>query len=251
MRIILKIICVFWGGTVPALALANPPAHVAIEALRAANEARSTNTKEQSDWNAESERLRLLLKSVRQEVEQLKAQEAATQESIVTLEQKKRALVPKEQKQTDIETLALELIAQIHGTLDQIGQKALPGVIPPKQKRDASVLERLKDALKRMEDAERNAAGRSVEVVTGTLNGNALTVELLRLGGVSAWWRSLDGQKTGAAWVESGQILLQELTSTDERRAISDAIAIAKGRAPPKLVILPFAHAPRKASAQR
>jgi hypothetical protein len=91
----------------------------------------------------------------------------------------------------------------------------------------------------RLQEAERQARKAGIELVSVQLQGEARTVKLLRLGGVMAWWLSLDGAAAGAASIEAGDVQLHVAETPQQAEAIGGAFAIAEGRSAPRWVLLP------------
>jgi hypothetical protein len=105
---------------------------------------------------------------------------------------------------------------------------------------------RLTAAAHRLDDAQRQARRASVEVVEGTLGTRKLTVKLLRIGAVAAWWTTLDGRETGTAVTRDGRLALAPAFTPADAQAIAKAFAIIEGRAAPDWVLLPADHVATK-----
>jgi len=209
--------------------------------LRAADEARRQLADEEQAWALEKERLVLLKETVLREAERMKvaARQAAQQEEAL---KERLALVEAEQARADEIEDALDALAErLEARLSELAERSLPGLVPPQATAPtADPASRLSRALARLDEVERRTQRAAVELVTGTLNGEAITAKLLRAGGVAAWWMALDGSRAGVAHIEGSDLLFSPAADAAELAAIVRAFAIAEGQAPPAWVLLPF-----------
>ena len=212
-----------------------------LAALRAANVARADNAREAQAWTAEQERVRLVLATIDQQIAQLRAEQRAHRRAMAALEAKNVEAAPERGRARAIEALAAEQAQRIDDALDALAGQIPPGVIPTRVK--SAGTDPLTTSLLRLEQAERGAGSAAVELVTGRLDGSLRSVELLRIGGAVAWWRSLDGEEAGTARVVDGIVRLTPTTSSTQAEAIGTACDIAKGRKAPAVVVLPVEHA--------
>jgi len=235
-------------GLTGAVAGAKPAADAAaeriLEALRAANAARSTNAEEAQGWRIEQERLRLVQDTVDQQIARFEAEQASLRDEISRTKRQRDALAPEQVQREALSTLASAEATRLEDALDALATELPPGTIPARTEAAISADDRLQAALRRLELAEKNARSVAVELASGQLDDAERSVELLRVGGVLAWWRSLDGQEGGVARMTDGALVLERrdpMVLAD----ISKAADIAKGRQAPALVSLPIDHARR------
>ncbi|MEC9464601.1 MAG: DUF3450 family protein [Myxococcota bacterium] len=133
-----------------------------------------------------------------------------------------------------------ELTSRVQAALENRLPTLPPGALPTPLIEGATPAEMLASAMKTMSEAERRAGQVSIELVEGTLGTEVRSVELLRLGGLAAWWSSLDGTEGGTATMRDGKLSLELASDGTVQQAISQAIRIARGRAAPSLVTLPY-----------
>ena len=144
------------------------------------------------------------------------------------------------EKTNQLETLMSELTALVQLALEKRLPTLPPGALPTPLIEGATPAEKLASAMKTMSEAERRAGQVSIELVEGTLGTQVRSVELLRLGGLAAWWSSLDGSEGGSATMSNGKLTLELTSDAAVQQAIAQAIRIARGRAAPSLVTLPY-----------
>lgn len=213
----------------------------ALEALRAANTVRSEDAQEAAAHQREAAELELLRTTLEQEAERLRSERRRRAERIATLEARRSALEPKQDGAGALRRLLIAQAERLEAALDRMARATFPGVVP-EQRRAVGAVARFEAASARLDAAERNATRAGVEIATGELEGNDRSVELLRLGGVAGWWRGLDGDQVGIAKMVDGRLVLGVVTGPGAE-AIRRAMTVAKGRATPQLVLLPFDHA--------
>lgn len=213
-----------------------------LETLRATDELRQTEAQEAARWEEESARLQLLLRAHEEATEAAEAERHRTQEMLQRL--RREAPPAPEAVLASLESAADRAASAIETGLDELGQSAPPGLVPsPDRNGDGTAGDRLDRALHRLERTERSAGSIEVLVIQGELEGEARAVELLRFGGVTAWWRSLDGTEGGEAETVDGKVTLHARTEPGILEAIARAAAIAKGRRAPELLLLPAGYA--------
>ena len=217
----------------PSYALASPADEV-LQRLQAADQARQSDATEAQQWAEEKARLELLLTSIEERIRSAKQRQTVTQEALQT----ERAARPPSTL-VQFETGALRVASDIHRALDHLAMRVPPGLIPARGPQRADPREALDQALHRLERTERGLTSVDVSIAPGRLNGEAKSVEVLRLGGVAAWWRSLDGTTGGEAHKVDGEFRLVEQTDPAVLDAIARASAIAKGRRAPEVLLLP------------
>jgi len=233
-----------WGTTAVLRAAEAPAPEGSTEAvmaeLREAHQARTERLHEQEQWAAEKERLELLRETIRRETEQLRQSATQTVARAEALERDLSREQNQEQRLIGLRLMLDRLAESTEEKLDALSKRTLPGLVPRVEPAESMQPEaRFLAAVRRLDQARRQAAGSAVELVSGTLDGKSETVKLLRLGGVAAWWVSLDGTRSGTArWSDGG--LKLRVGSRQEHRSITRALGIAEGSAPPDWVVLPF-----------
>ena len=231
---------IFLVGAVFAQTPAEQIADRVLTALKAASEARSENTREAQTWKEERERLNVLQQTIQQRIDQQRVQSKSLRSEISKLKAQNEALEPQRLTIKNLEALADTQASVINQSLDALALNMPPGVVPKYRALNVEAIEKLQDALNRLEATENNLQNVAVELSTGERNGKALAVEVLRVGGAATWWRALDGQTAGHAYIKEGKLILELVTDSDDRQAILKACDIAKGRAAPQIVSLPF-----------
>ena len=211
-----------------------------LTALQAANAVRGENAREAQRWKEERQRLQVLEATLRQRIEQQKLQQKKLKAEIANLREQNKELEPQRLLISQLKKLATTKANLIHEVLEQKSKNHAPGVIQKKTDKEREALNQIQSALNRLEATENNMKNVTVELATGVFQGKPLAVELLRLGGALAWWRSFDGKKAGHATVQNGVLKLIPSDVAADRRAINLACNIAKGRAAPELVLLPI-----------
>jgi len=239
LKRVLIIVCIFAVTmTAPLGVLSGSTADEAIEYLRSANELRSQRSSEEQSWQLERERQELLLATLADELKRIETKRDALDSQISALEVERPPEMTKDANQ--LESLMTELASHIERELERRAPTLPPGALPTPLITRGTPAETLASAMKSISEAERRAGQVSIELVEGTLDGQARSVELLRLGGLAAWWTSLDGGEAGSASMVDGKLSLQLETNSATRDSISQAIRIARGRSAPSLVTLPY-----------
>jgi len=235
-RLLLLAACLL---TLPfALAAAPVQAHLA-----AAHRARSQLAEEEQAWAVERERLELLIAAVRQRAQRLRADAQKAAKKRADLAGEVEALSAKQERLRQVEAMLDALAERLEKALGVLAAESLPGLVPPDTAAGVTDPARRFDAaVARLEETEGRLGAATVEIVTGTLGGREVTVRLLRVGGVAAWWTSLDGSRAGAARRDGDVLALTPASSPEVVEAIQKAFAVAEGRAAPDWVVLPAGH---------
>ncbi len=219
-----------------------PVGEQAMAQLHAANAAREQLLREEESWRGEKQRLRLLLDTVRREAEELEKRAAEAGAQAVELRKPIGDLKASQQRLEQVEAMLDALADRLEKALAKRYQNTLPGLVPvDRAARITDPTARLTAAAQRLDEARRQARRAAVEVVTGRLVAREITVKLLRIGGVAAWWTTLDGERAGTAAVQQGRLLLTP-ASKGGQAAIQRAFAIVEGRAAPDWALLPADH---------
>lgn len=212
-------------------------AEEALASLRQADRFRQEDAREAQAWAEEKARLELLLATLQEQAAALRKRSVKDRR---TLQRERSELPPPpEAILSRLEAAALRVARDIHQGLQNLERQVPPGVVPSQASGRTTPEQAVDGALHRLERTER--AMRSVEVLvaSGQLNGQLRSVELVRVGGVAAWWRSLDGLEGGEATMFEGQLVLFPVKDPEDLAAIGRAADIAKGRRAPEVVVLP------------
>lgn len=208
--------------------------------LRAAHEARVQRLREHQDWLLEKQRLELLRDTLRREIQRLDQAAHDAGLDADALEREWSGDQDRERRQVALGLAVERLADQTDENLDAVAARVLPGVVPPPEPPSNPQPEaRLLAAVRRLEHAERQAASATAGLTAGVFGGKPETVRLLRIGGVAAWWLSLDGTRSGVAAWDAGKVQLHA-GSPGDHQAITRAFAILEGGAAPQWVVLPF-----------
>jgi len=209
-----------------------------LDDLTAANEARARRLQEQDEWVRERQRMELLQATIGRETERAEDAAAASRQTIRDLEQNGRVQIEERRKVEALRSLLDRLSGRIHAALTAIEKACPPGVIPGQQPQSSATAEmRFLKATDLLAQAKRESSRAGVEIVSGLLDGEVVTVRLLRLGGIACWWRSLDGKQSGRAAVSEGELRLSTVTA-DEGVSIGRAFDMVVGRSAPGWVVL-------------
>jgi len=211
--------------------------------LRAANAARAERLTAEQAWALEKEKLELLAATVRREADRFTAAAAKAKSDEAALKTTLAAARATQQRIEAVEAMIDTLAERLEQALERLAGRALPGLVPPD--RAAGITDppaRLAAAVSRLDQTERQARKAGVELVTGTLAGEPVTVKLLRAGGVAAWWMSLDGKQTGQAVMADGKLSLTPASTEADGKAIRQAFGILEGQAAPTWSALPAGH---------
>ncbi len=229
------------GGEKPAVA------EQVMAELRAAGAARAQLLKERQQWAVEKEKLELLKSTVLREAERHKAAAAAARQAEAKLRKRLAKRKGGRQRLESVEAAVDMLCERLEKALADLARRSLPGLVPPD--RAAGITEpgrRLAAGVERLEEARRRTKRAGVEVVGGSLGGRRMAVRLLRVGGVAAWWMSLDGKQAGTAAVRDGRVILSAVTEPRDVQAVRKAFAVAEGRETPDWALLPVPPPPAK-----
>lgn len=211
--------------------------------LQAAGAARAQLLREQQVWAMEKEKLDLLAAVLGDEAGDLAAEAAESTRQLSQLRKQMAGMTARRQRLKLIEAMIDTVAERLENALDAAAAEYLPGLVPADTA--AEIIDparRLTAAADRLDAAERHARKPGIELVLGDLGDVSATVKLLRLGGVAAWWSSLDGRKAGTARMIDGKLRLTEAAASQDADAIKRAFAIVEARAAPGWVMLPAGH---------
>lgn len=217
------------------------PSQRVVAALTEADEARQTEAAEAADWKRDQAKLELLIATNHQLID-AEQRRLAELESQLSQAQGRLPEAPQAVLQA-VATLAGACAERINDQLDRLARFNPPGVIDARKKDARSEEAELDHALHRLERAERAAASVEVRIITGELRGKPRSVEMVRVGGVAGWWRSLDGSEAGEIEVKEGKLILHLSPDPDLSEQIAIGLSIAKGKRASELVYLPLQYA--------
>ncbi len=210
-----------------------------LDALRAADHIRTTETQVQQEWADEQMRLEALILS-------LEAARDRSHKHKTALLQQQTALLA-EQATTEelphtINAYHDALAAVCAGTHQQLEQLTLlPGIVPDRRSTITdSGSTQLHDLFERLQESANNQKVFDVSLADAQKQGTVQAVSILRCGSVAAWWRSLDGQETGIARWDGTQYHCEKSPNDESAQAIQHAFAIAAGKRNPTVLSLPL-----------
>lgn len=241
--LIAALLAVSVGPYFVGLSAAEPPppdpVSLALEQLRAANEARSELARETAEWQVERDRLRAVIAATSAERDRLRADAESNEKLSAEAQTKLSALGAGSDLQALEEQLARG--AAVHWQrLQDLAAQVPPGIFPRNTTNAPAGTGDFDSLAKALDAAERAATGVSVEFVVGQLNGQSTPIKLLRIAGAAGWWISLDETQAGPVELRKGVLELIPANRPDERQAIQKALHIAEGRSPASLVMVPL-----------
>ncbi len=230
------------GLSRPAFCLSEPndvPATL-IRTLEAARSDREQLIREWREWEMEKEKLQLLLDTIEQETSHYRRQAAQVQREIDNLEQtldELHAVHPLLEKRENVFNRLAGTFAE---QLRLFKKNALPGIVPQiEQKAGMEPFEQFREMVRKVK-AVRPELGRSrIEIVSGRLGDETVTVKLMRTGGVAGWWMALDYSRAGLARMVDGQLQLTVADNPAVVENIRKGLDILESRRVSDWVILP------------
>jgi hypothetical protein len=221
-RLIVALLCA-------AILAAADPAAEALAELRAANQARGDLARENAAWTAERQRLEALIAATEAEAKRC-SEAAAAAEALAAAARERVAGLGRDSDPAALQARLDAAAGELAIRLRALARQVVPGVLPQ------TGLDGFEGVVRSLDVAERAAATVTVEVVTGTRDGHAEAVKLLRVSGAGAWWLALDGTSAGTAAMVDGSLMLTSVASAEAIRA---AFLQAEGRQAPGVVVLP------------
>jgi hypothetical protein len=222
---------------------AGGPAEQVMRELRAADRARMQRVRELEEWRMERQRLELLRdalehekRSVQEEAENLRAE-------IKELRERRERVQQARDRREALMRVLRTTAERLEAGLAKIARKGPPGLVPPAANQvpatsDARV--KLSGQVARLRETGKRLENSAVDMASGQLQGELRTVHCLRLGGVAAWWMTLDGERVGRVQAGGDLPTLRPVDDEDEAAAIRRAFDIAWGRELPAWVTLPL-----------
>lgn len=195
-----------------------------LQRLEAADAARVALARESSAWQQAGAAHTVEVAALKAEAQRIAA-EAARVEALAA----QHTAAPADPRIAEAAALTALVEAaktRIHAGLTELGRRIdLP---PPAA-----------DPLDWLAAVEESATRIEVRIATGRIDGAERAVEVLRFGSAGLWWRTLTGDQAGTAVRVDGALVL---TPHADAAAISRAIDMVNGEAPPALVWLPVEH---------
>jgi len=212
-----------------------------LSALRAADEARSTEAAEAAAWHRERARLRLLIDHLESAIaaEEQQAEDLAAR--VTTLQDQLGELRDAEEDARALENRLAGAARVLRAGLQRARDQLPPGVVStPAGSEDGDAESSFTAALADLRRSEEAAAETAVHIVSVQHGDGQQAVKLLRIGAAGLWWQALDGSDAGPARLIDGELVA--LPAADERaaEAVRAAIAMREGRRPVALVSLPI-----------
>jgi len=209
--------------------------------LEQANSARAQLSKARSQWRGEKQKIDLLLSTVRQQRRHYQAQADRDNELRQKREKQLAAFETNRKRLADIEVMLDTLCERLEVSLAKLQARNFPGLVPPdKAQRITDPGGRLASAVRRIEETRVRSKNSAIELVVGSLEGEELTVKLLRAGAAAAWWVSLDGLQAGTAKMDRDKLVLARATGPGDVQAINTAFNVIEGRLAPVWLLVPL-----------
>lgn len=225
--------------TAPSDGAPSLPVQVLAE-LEQANAARAELSRVQSRWRDEKQKIELLLSTVRQQRDHYQARADRDNELRQEREKQLAAFETNRKRLADIEAMLDALCERLEVSLGKLQARSFPGLVPPdRAQRITDPAGRLASAVGRIEETRLRAKNSAIELVVGSLDGEELTVKLLRAGSAAAWWVSLDGLQAGTAKMDRGKLVLARATSLADIQAVNTAFDVIEGRLAPVWLLVP------------
>lgn len=242
MRMSLVLLMLAMSGSLIVDAGETPIVPTVIQALRAADEARSQQGRERERWLRERAELEQWARGLEDQTSALEEQLTTQASALAALREAVTAAPP--DHAAPIIALRQALGRPLHALLQQLWRDsvlagvieepgALPQTITPKQ------LQAWQAQLQGLEQAARSYGLLVVE--SHQADGSTRAVQVLHAGGLAAWWRGLDGQTAGRAERRAGRWQALPARDEAETNAIHTAFAIVEGLRAPILCRLPLA----------
>jgi len=217
-----------------------PVSEQVLAELDQANAARAELSGEQSKWRTEKQKIELLLSTIRQQTRNCQARADRDNELRQQREKQIAAFETNRKRLADIETMLDSLCERLEISLAKLQARNFPGLVPPdKAQRITDPGGRLASAVRRIEETRVRSKNSAIELVVGSLEGEELTVKLLRAGAVAAWWVSLDGLQAGTAKMDRDKLVLTRATGPGDVQAINTAFNVIEGRLAPVWLLVP------------
>ncbi len=210
------------------------PAESALEALHAANQARSALASEEAAWRIERDHLQAVVDDQAATITRLTAQRAELERQR-DLAKSAAAGGPGAADNRELHASIAQAAASLATGLQELASRMPPGVVSVPAS-DAG----MDEVVRCLDASARAAASVAVDLASAQLGGQQVAVKLLHVSGAAAWWLALDGAHAGSATVRDGHLLLEESQDPQVRQAITEAIAICEGRRPARFVLLPL-----------
>ncbi|MDF7807405.1 hypothetical protein P4E94_08145 [Pontiellaceae bacterium B12219] len=221
------------------------PLHKQVEDhLAEANRLRSARDAEYRAWQDNRARMETLIGSIEAAAAQQRVKAEADRRQTERFSAVSKELMRTQEAGENISRVCIELMNEVHATLDQISLRSIPGTVPEMSKPYGELKEQWQQAMSRWkatEDASRNI---EVRTMVGLLGNRAVKVKALLVGTTLGWWLDETTGQTGflipPADAEGGVELVAFPRAGKLQAELRKAFQIVEGRRAPHWVYLPF-----------
>lgn len=211
------------------------------EALRAANHARAQRRDLEAAWESDKQALQLLIDETQRQQKQHNKRHADNKQRTTDLEKDVAHWQLQKKDGIALDAIFLQLAEKCNQELNslqaQLPSSVVPAVVSAQGVAgDASYV--FSQACARLQLAQAACSQWDLSLSSGSLQGESIIVDQLRVGAVAAWWLSRDAQRAGVVQRKNGKNILHLATAQDQKQ-IRQAFHIAAGEMTPSLVRLP------------
>jgi hypothetical protein len=211
--------------------------------LRAADRVRLQRVEELEQWRMEKERLKLLKDALEHEEQALRDRRETLLTELEALRRRRQRIAEARRRREEVYGVLEELAVRLERALARVDRQGPPGLVPPPAAAAGTTADarvHLAGEMSRLRETEKRLRTSAVDTATGRLDGELRTVHILRVGGVAAWWMTLDGARVGVVLPASREPLLRPVTAEDAADRIRRAFGILWGQELPDWVTLPL-----------
>ncbi|MDF7798829.1 hypothetical protein P4C99_05115 [Pontiellaceae bacterium B1224] len=221
------------------------PLHEQVENhLAEANRLRSTRDAEYRAWQENRAKMETLIASIESVAEQERIKAAADQKQTERLESASAELMRTQEAGEKVSQVCIELMNEVHDTLDQISLRSIPGTVPEKSKPYGELKEQWQQAMSRWKATEDASQNVDVRIMVGLLGDRAVKVKALLVGTTLGWWIDEATGQSGflvpPADTEAGVELVEFPMSGNLQTELRKAFQIVEGRRAPHWIYLPL-----------
>ncbi|MDZ8118142.1 DUF3450 family protein [Pontiella agarivorans] len=221
------------------------PLHKQVEThLAEANRLRSVKDAEYQAWQENRAKMETLLAGLESVARQTEAAAEADRQQAAQYKAASAELRRNQETGAMVQQACMDLMSDIHKTLDEIAAASIPGTVPAREKAYGELKEQWQQTMSRWKAVEDAMQRIEVRVTVGLLNNEAVKVKALLVGTSLGWW--LD-QNTGRAGFlvppthEGEAVELIEFPMSGTAQAeLRKAFQIIEGRRAPHWIYLPF-----------
>jgi hypothetical protein len=221
------------------------PLHKQVENhLAEANRLRSAQDAEYQAWQENRAKMETLIASIESVAAQQRVKAEADRKQTERLNEASKDLMRTQEAGEQISLVCIELMNEVHATLDRISLRSIPGTVPEKSKPYGELKEQWQQTMSRWkatEDASRNI---EVRTMVGLLGDRAVKVKALLVGTSLGWWLDETTGKAGflipPEEADGGVELVEFPMSGNVQAELRKAFQIVDGRRAPHWIYLPF-----------